>query len=228
MRIGSEKFWILQERRRCCASTPGLERAVNSGQTATVQLLVHGADSNTGGVILSYASKIVHKYSQELMESRLARAQGVVEHPWKVELQSRAWYNENLESRHYSVPGVMATIVTLISLLLTAMAIVREKEPGTIEQVLATPIRSGEFVLGRTIPFALISFVDVILVIVVGTLWLGIPIRGNPLRHFLVVIGGVFLKGVGLDVLWPQMLALALLGVFTLTVTVKRFHKTLS
>lgn len=273
----------------------GFGRAVNSGQTATAQLLVDGADSNTAGIILGYASKIVRRYSQVLMESRLARTQGVVTPLLKVELQSRAWHNENLESRHYYVPGVMATIVTLISLLLTAMAIVREKELGTIEQILVTPIRPGEFVLGKTIPFALISFVDVIVVSVVGTLWFGIPIRGNPLclllgasmfllstlgvgllistvsrtqqqalmtgffffmpammlsgfmfpianmpepiqwltllnplRHFLVVIRGVFLKGVGLDVLWPQVLALALLGVFTLSVTVKRFHKTLS
>lgn len=273
---------------------PGFAGDLASGRTAEVQLLVDGADSNTAGIVLNYAAKIVTRYSREMLERRLVRVRGALRQPGRIELQTRAWYNANLESRNYYLPGVMATIVTLMSLTLTAMAIVREKEIGTIEQILVTPIRPGEIILGKTLPFALISLLDVILVSVVGVFWFGMPIRGNPvclllgvelfllttlgigllistishtqqqalmtsffffmpamllsgfmfpvanmpepvqwlsllnpLRHFLVIIRGVVLKGVGLDIRWPQMLALALLGAVTLVITTRRFHKTL-
>jgi ABC-2 type transport system permease protein len=273
----------------------GFAEDVEAGRTAPVQILLDGTDSNTAGIVLSYAGRIVSQFSQELLESRFARLRGAVRQPGRVEVQTRAWFNENLESRNYYVPGVISTIVTLMSLILTSMAVVREKEIGTMEQIMVTPMKPAEFILGKTIPFALISFMDVVLVSVVGVLWFGIPIRGNPLvlllgvllflmttlgiglfistishtqqqammtsffffmpamllsgfmfpianmpepiqwvtllnplRYFLVIIRGVFLKGVGLEVLWPQMLALAVLGTFTLWVTSRRFHKTLA
>jgi ABC-2 type transport system permease protein len=202
-----------------------------------------------------------------------------------VVVETRAWFNENLESRNFYVPGVIAIIVMLITLMLTSMAVVREKEIGTMEQIMVTPITSAEFILGKTVPFALIGFADVILITLIGVFWFEVPIRGNlallfvatalfistvsqtqqqammstfffylpavllsgfmfpianmpplvqwltylnPLRYFLVIIRGLFLKGVGLSILWPQVLALAVMGCLTLWLAAKRFHKTLA
>jgi ABC-2 type transport system permease protein len=274
---------------------PDFEAQVQAGRTAAVQLLLDGSDANTAGIAISYANRVVRQFSQDLRQARFQRQAGPARFPSPVEVQVRAWFNPNLESRNYYVPGVMATIVTLMSLILTAMAVVREKELGTIEQILVTPITPAEFILGKTLPFALISLLDVLLVTGVGVGWFGIPIRGNllvlllgvalflmttlgvgllistvshtqqqalmtsffffmpamtlsgfmfpianmpepiqwltllnPMRYFLVIIRGVFLKGVGLQVLWPQMLALLGLGCFTLALTVWRFRKRLA
>jgi ABC-2 type transport system permease protein len=209
-----------------------------------------------------------------------------------VDLRSRAWFNEDLESRNYFVPGVMALLVMLVSLMLSSMAIVREKEVGTIEQIMVTPIRPVEFILGKCAPFVAIGFADVVLVTLVGVFWFDIPIRGsfgllllgtalyllstlgtglfistvsetqqqammttfffffpamllsgfvypianmpdvvqwltvlNPLRHFLIIVRGVFLKGVGFEVLWPQLAALFAIGLSVMIFAIQRFHK---
>jgi len=268
---------------------------VRSGRTASLQLIVDGTDSNTAGIVLQYSAKIVGDYSQKILLTRFARLRGSTHRPAQVELETRAWFNENLESRNFYVPGVIAVIVTLLTLMLTSMAVVREKEIGTMEQIMVTPITPMEFILGKTLPFALICFVDVILVTVVGVLWFKVPIRGslpllffgtalylmttlgigllistvsrtqqqammttffffmpaillsglmfpianmptliqwityaNPTRYFLVIIRGIFLKGVGADILWPQMVALAIIGLVTLLFTSRRFKKTLA
>jgi len=265
------------------------------GRTAEVQLIVDGTDSNTAGVILDYSNKITMQLSQDVLVTRFTRVRGAFEMPGRVELETRTWYNESLESRNFYVPGVIAIVVMLITLMLTSMAVVREKEIGTIEQIMVTPITPIEFILGKTLPFALIGFADVILVTLVGVFWFGVPIQGslpllfgattlylmttlgigllistvsgtqqqammsafffyfpavllsgfmfpianmpqvvqwltylNPLRYFLVVVRGIFLKGVGLEILWPQMLALAILGIAMLWLASRRFQKTLA
>lgn len=273
----------------------GFAEDIRLGRRAEVQLIVDGTDSNTAGVALDYSSKIIMQLSQDILLTRFTRVRGAFERPGRIELESRAWFNENLESRNFYVPGVIAIVVMLITLMLTSMAVVREKEIGTIEQIMVTPITSAEFILGKTLPFALIGFVDVLLVTAVGVFWFEVPIKGsllllfvatalyimttlgvgllistvsstqqqammsafffyfpavllsgfmfpianmpqvvqwltylNPLRYFLVVVRGIFLKGVGPDVLWPQMMALAVLGVATLWLAASRFQKTLS
>ena len=189
---------------------------------------------------------------------------------------------------------MIVIVVSLVSLLLTSMAVVREKEIGTIEQIMVTPITPAEFILGKTLPFVLISFVDVTLILLIGVFWFEVPLRGNlgllyfatglylltmlgvglfistlsqtqqqammstflfffpamllsgfsfpianmprviqwltylnPVAYFLVIVRTIFLKGVGLSYLWPQLLALAAMGVATLVLAVRRFHKTL-
>jgi len=266
-----------------------------AGRSAEAQLIVDGSDSNTAGIVLQYGSRIVGKYSREILLRGWMRSKGRAQLPGQVEMQTRAWFNENLESRHFYVPGVIASIVTLITLMLTSMAIVREKEIGTMEQIMVTPITPFEFILGKTVPFALIGFADVVLVTVVGVFWFAVPIRGslllllcattlylmttlgigllistisqtqqqammttffffmpaillsglmfpianmpdpvqwitylNPMRYFLVIIRGIFLKGVGPRILWPQMAALAGMGLFTLWLSSRRFRKTLA
>lgn len=273
----------------------GFGDALRAGRTAELQLIVDGTDSNTAGVVLDYGAKIVGQFSQTVLTTHFTRVRGSLEKPGRVELESRAWFNDNLESRNFYVPGVIAIVVMLITLMLTSMAVVREKEIGTIEQIMVTPITPAEFILGKTLPFALIGFADVVLVTVVGVFWFGVPIHGslwllflatalylmttlgigllistvsrtqqqammsafffyfpavllsgfmfpianmpaaiqwltylNPLRYFLVVLRGIFLKGVGPALLWPELLALAALGIALLWLAASRFRKTLA
>jgi len=274
---------------------PGFMEDLGAGRTAPIQVITDGTDSNTSAVVLSYASRIVAGFSEERAARRLARQTGAARPLNLVDFRARAWFNENLESRNFFVPGVIVIVVTLVSLLLTSMAVVREREIGTMEQILVTPITAAEFIVGKTLPFALVAMVDVILVTLVGTLWFGVPIRGslvlllgctalyllttlgaglfistisytqqqammstfffffpamllsgfafpianmpqvvqwltlaNPLRWFLVIVRAIFLKGVGVEVLWREIVALGVLGSVTLGLAVSRFRKTLA
>ena len=273
----------------------GFQADLAAGRVAQVQALLDGSDSNTAGIVLNYSNEIVGQANFDALVDRVTRVLGTFQRPGQADLQTRAWFNENLESRNFFVPGVIALIVTLITLMLTSIAVVREYEIGTIEQIMVTPIRPIEFILGKTVPFALIGFADVLLITAVGVYWFEVPIRGsipllllatglylltslgvgllistisrtqqqalmtsflffapaillsgfvfpianmpqvvqwltylNPLRYFLVIIRGIFLKGVGLQILWPQMVALTIIGVLTFTLAVRRFHKTLT
>lgn len=273
----------------------GFAEDLRAGRTARVQVLVDGTDSNSAAVVLSYANRITSQYSRQVLTERFTRRFGAARQPGRVDLRSRAWFNENLESRNYFVPGVLVIVVTLVTLLLTSMAVVREKEIGTMEQIMVTPITPAEFILGKTIPFALIGYVDVFLVTLVGVGWFEVPIRGslallffaatlylmttlgagllistisqtqqqammstfffffpamllsgfafpianmptvvqwltllNPMRYFLVIVRGIFLKGVGSDILWNQLAALAVMGVAVLVLATRRVHKTLA
>ncbi|HSR13119.1 MAG TPA: ABC transporter permease, partial [Thermodesulfobacteriota bacterium] len=211
-----------------------------------------------------------------------------------IEVQSRAFFNPNLESRNFYVPGIMALLIMLVTLILTCMAIVREREIGTMEQMIVSPIRPIELILGKTVPFALIGYVDMALVTVVGLFLFDVPFRGslallilsttvyllsslgiglfistvsrtqqqaqmsmffffvpaillsgfifpianmpevvqvltyaNPLRYFLIILRGIFLKGSGFDILWPQLAALAVIGGTVFTISSLRFRKRL-
>lgn len=273
----------------------GFEADLRAGRTAMLQVIADGTDSNTAGIVLAYTGRIAGKFSEKVLLARLSRLRGEEPLPGRVELASRAWFNENLESRNFYVPGVIAIIVMLITLMLTSMAIVREKEIGTIEQLLVSPITPTEFILGKTLPFALIGYADVLLVAVVGVFWFEVPIRGslllllasttfylmttlgiglfistvsrtqqqammsvfffyfpsvllsgfmfpianmpplvqyltyaNPLRYFLVILRGIFLKGAGPATLWSQMAALLAMGLLTLYFTTRRFRKTMA
>lgn len=273
----------------------GYERRLHSGQAAPVQLIVDGSDSNTARYVVNYANVIAATAANTTALDQTLRLAGRTVPLGAVDLQPRAWFNADLESRHFYVPGVISIMVMLISLMLTSMAIVREKEVGTIEQIMVTPIRPVEFILGKTAPFAVIGFIDVALVSAVALFWFQIPFRGSfallllgvalfllgtlgiglfistisrtqqqammttfffffpamlfsgfifplanmpaffqylslvdPLRYILVIIRGVFLKGVGFEILWPQCAALLALGVVVLAISVSRFRKTLA
>ncbi len=272
----------------------GFSEDLRAGRTAGLQFIVDGTDSNTAWIVMGYASRIAGGLSQDLFVERFTRRLGLQHEPGLVQLDSRAWFNENLESRNFFVPGVIVVVVSLVTLLLTSMAVVREKEVGTMEQIVVTPITPAEFILGKTVPFALVGFVDVALVSLVGVYVFGVPVRGsvgllflatglyvlttlgvglfistvsrtqqqammstfffffpamllsgfafpvenmprvvqwldvlNPLVYFLVIVRGIFLKGLGMSVLWPQIAALGAMGVTTLWLAARRFHKTL-
>ncbi|HBA90170.1 MAG TPA: ABC transporter permease [Geobacter sp.] len=272
----------------------GLGEELAGGRGGALQLILDGTDSNTAGIVLTYAGRIVGDYSRQLQLDAASRMAGRQMALKGVELASRAWFNENLESRNFYVPAVITNIVFIITMLLSSMAVVREKEIGTIEQVIVTPIGKGEFILGKTVPFVLIGFIDVTLISLVAVFWFEVPLRGsipllfgatalflmsslgigllistisrtqqqammsaffvifpsillsgfafpiesmpqavqwitcvNPMRFFLVIIRAIFQKGVGIDILWPQLLALLLIGVTILSSAVMRFKKTL-
>jgi len=272
----------------------GFGRDVQGGKRAAFQLIVDGTDSNTAANILRYAAGIAEQYTRKINAPRLqVLLSGPAGLP-QVDLRSRTWFNENLESRNFYIPGVMGMVVMIVTLLLTAMAIVKEKEIGTIEQLVVSPIRPFELILGKLIPFAVVGIVDVIVIALVAIFFLHVPMRGNfllllvgsglfiistlglglfistcsrtqqeaimsmfmvaqpmmllsgfvfpianmppavqlatylnPLRYYLVIIRGIFLKASGIDVLWPPMLALAVMGVTIFTLSSLTFHKRL-
>ena len=272
----------------------GFTDALRAGRSADVQIIVDGTDSSSARVVLDYSSRIVMDFSRTVTVQRIERMAGTPHGAPGIDLRTRVWFNENLESRNFFVPGVIAMIVMLVTLLLTSMAVVREKEIGTMEQVLVTPIRPVEFILGKTLPFALIALVDVLLVTVVGVFWFEVPIRGSllllfastavyllttlgvgllistvsgtqqqammtafffffpavllsglifpidnmpvviqwltyldPLRYCLIIVRGIFLKGSGWQLLWPQIAGMLILGVCLMGLAVSRFRKTL-
>jgi len=273
----------------------GFARKLRGGQTAPLQVIVDSTNSNTALIASGYISQIALGYAQTAQRDRIMRiAPQLLEAAPSVELQPRPWYNPGLKSRWFFVPGVIGSLTLVLVVTLTAFAVVREREIGTLEQIMVTPIRPAEFILGKTLPFFLIGLFDVSLIAVVGTFWFQVPFRGHvsvllagsilfivsmlgvgllistvsstqqqamvtafffimpaiafsgfgfpistmpqwmqtltylvPLRYFLIVLRGTYLKGVGMEILWPQMAAMAGLGVALLTTAILRFHKAL-
>jgi ABC-2 type transport system permease protein len=281
----------------------GFGRDIQRGQTASVQILVDGTNSNTASIAAAQAAGLVSAYGGKVMAAqmtqRLVGRTMAAGGPVNLEVpvltfRSRVWFNPDLRSRNYFVPGVVVNIITLVTLMMTAMGIVREKEIGTMEQLMVTPIRPIELILGKTLPFAIIGLLDVLLVTGVALLVFRIPLRGslvvllfsallfllttlgvglfisticqtqqqammssffffnpafmlsgftfpirnmpepvqyltylNPVRYFIEIVRGIFLKGSGISTLWPQMLALLVFGLAILTSSVLRFHKRL-
>lgn len=169
----------------------GFSETLRSGRTTAVQVLVDGTDSNTGTLAMSYAQRIISGFPARRLELPAAQGGAV--------LRSRVWYNPDLKSRNFNVPGVMALILMLTSLLLTSMAVVREREIGTLEQLMVTPIRPMELILGKTLPFVVIAYIQLVMVMVVSLFWFEVPLVGNPL--ILILGAGLYLMstlGVGL------------------------------
>jgi len=273
----------------------GFAQRLRNGQGATVQVLVDCSNSNTALVALGYLNQIGAAFSRDYQIDRMQRTapQRAASLP-VVDLEVRPWFNEGLDSQWYFVPGVIGNVMLILVMMLTAFAVVRERELGTLEQIMVTPIRRWEFIMGKTIPFFLIGCFDATLIALVGTFWFGVPFRGNlgvlaaglvafilaalglglflstvsrtqqqamiasfffnmpmitlsgfgtpvasmppllqrisqanPLLHIMVLLRGVYLKGVGFDVLWPQIAILAGTAIFLLTISILRFHKSL-
>lgn len=156
-------------------------------EPATVQILLDGSEGNTTAIIMNYANQIITRFSTE----KMAKVVGDIKKLGGVSLESRAWYNPTLISRKFMVPGVLALILLLTTMNLTAMAIVKEKEIGTLEQLLVTPLRPVEMILGKLIPFIIIGLINVTVVLLVLTFGFDIPIRGSV--PFLFLLAGFFL-----------------------------------
>lgn len=273
----------------------GFAQKLWTGQTAPLQVIVDATNSNTALIASGYISQIALGFAQDDEKDRIDRiAPQLTGAIPSVELEQRPWYNPGLSSRWFFIPGIVGSLTLVLVITLTAFAVVREREIGTLEQIMVTPIRPAEFILGKTLPFFLIGLFDVSLIAIVGTLWFQVPFRGHilvlllgsvlflfcmlgagllistvsstqqqamvtsfffimpaisfsgfgfpistmpqwmqylsyliPLRYFLIVLRGTYLKGVGMEILWPEMAAMAGLGFSLLTIAILRFHKAL-
>ncbi len=262
---------------------PGFAAEREAGREARVQVVADGSDAMSGTLGLAYATAVLQAASAGGTAAPL------------VDLRPVVLYNPDLVSRNYMVPGVLALIIMIMTMMLTAMAVVRESEIGTMEQLLVTPLTPGHLIVGKLIPYGLVGMVEVFTVLPVVLFWFKVPLRGSfltlllltlpfmlctlglglfistlaqtqqqammltafvfmlpqimlsgfafpiqnmpaafravtyliPLRYYLVILRGVFLKGVGLAVLWPQALALTALGVTILGLARLRFRRRL-
>jgi ABC-2 type transport system permease protein len=264
---------------------------VRNGEPTSIQLVADGTDANSTNVALGYAGALITGYARGLAAS-LGRGGATP----LIQAEIRVWFNPSLESRVFMIPGILALLLLVITTNLSSMAIVREKEMGTLEQLNVTPLARWELIVGKLLPYALIGMVDVFLVIAVAVGWFEVPLRGSlalllgmsmvyllstlglglfvstishtqqqammtssfffllpmvflsgfifpienmpawiqpltyliPLRYFLVMLRGIFLKGIGLEVLWPQALALLAWGIVVLTLATLRSTKRLA
>ena len=273
----------------------GYGQQIERREPAGLQIVADGTDSNSTTVALGHATALIGAYAQELaladtpggLQEQGARPTGAVD------ARIRVWFNPQLESRFFMIPGVLALILLVVTANLASMAIVREKELGTLEQLNVTPLRRWELIVGKLLPYGVIALVDVLLVVAVAVFWFEVPLRGSflllfavsviyvlctlalglfistisdtqqqammtatfffltpmiylsgfifpienmpavirpvtyliPLRYYLVSVRGIFLKGIGLEVLWPQAAALAVWGTVVLSLAVLRSRK---
>lgn len=170
----------------------GFSKDLHNGRTAKIQLLTDGTDSNSTAIVQGYAGYILSDYNDRMLKKRQA-TKGITEPPAQIETASRAWYNPNQESHFYYVPSLIATMLFIFSLLLTSIGIVREKEIGTIEQVMVTPIRRIEFILGKTIPYMITGYISMTFMLVVAYVIFGVHVRGSLV--LLYGLTGIYLAG---------------------------------
>jgi ABC-2 type transport system permease protein len=262
-------------------------------RTTAVQIVLDGTDANTSNILLNYATQIVGTFSQKQLLETAVAIQG--RSTPRVTPEPRVWFNPDMKSANFMVPGVVALVLMIITMTLTSLAIVKEKEIGTMEQLLVTPIKPYQLILGKLIPFTIIGFLDVLIVLALAHYWFSIPLLGSlpllfalsglfilttlglglfvstiartqqqamliaqffffmpfmflsgftfpianmppviqlvtyiiPLRYFLEIVRGIFLKGAGIAELWPQAAALLALGIAIFSLSVARFQKKL-
>lgn len=159
---------------------------LETGRSQAVQILVDGQNSNTSSIGLGYASRIMQEISKDILRTKIAMRGGAVH---LLEARSRVFYNPNLESCYFMIPGIITVLVTVTTMLLTGMGLVREKEIGTFEQLIVTPIRPFQLLIGKLVPFAIIGLIELSAALLVGTLWFGIPFEGNP---GLIILATIF------------------------------------
>lgn len=173
---------------------PGFSGTLRAGERAGVQVLIDGTSSNTATVAQGYVGRIVQQFGVEQAADRGLTVSG------GIDLRSRAWYNPDLASQDYNVPGIIGLLLMLMALLLTALAVVRERELGTLEQLMVSPISSLELILGKTVPVLIICMVDLALITTMAILWFGIPLRG-PLPALVLASFVYILAGLGFGLL---------------------------
>jgi ABC-2 type transport system permease protein len=269
----------------------GYGERIQRGVPAVVQVVADGTDANSTNVALGYAGSLVAAHAREI-----GAAAGRLPLTPLVSLDVRVWFNPQLESRDFMIPGILALLLLVVTTNLSSMAIVREKEMGTLEQLNVTPIARWELIAGKLLPYAIIGMVDVLLVVAVAVGWFEVPLLGSfplllamclvyllttlglglfvstisatqqqammtssfffmipmvflsgfvfpienmpavvqpvtyliPLRYFLVILRGIFLKGVGLETLWPEAAALTAWGIGILILATVRSSKRLA
>jgi ABC-2 type transport system permease protein len=269
---------------------PDMGSRIRKGLSAAVEILVDGSISNMASIRIGYIVLVIDRFNTTMIRERYGQRMDY----GHVDARIRTWYNPNLDSQHFFIPGIVAFVIMLISLLLTSIAVIKEREQGTMEQLIVTPLKATELIIGKTLPYIVISIAQMSVVTFIAKFWFNIPIAGNlvllffaaclfllstmgvglfistisstqqqammttfffilpffmlsgfifpianmpfviqqltylnPLRYFLVIIRGIFLKGIGLHILWPQYLALLILGFVLFAGAIRQFHKRL-
>ncbi|MBI1786087.1 MAG: ABC transporter permease [Acidobacteria bacterium] len=268
-------------------------RQIAAGREAPVQILIDGSDSNTASIAMGYVEALIRAYAFELRKGAQNRKGGGQALVIPAEARLRVWYNSQLQSKNYIVPGLIAVILMIIASLLTSLTVAREWEMGTMEQLLSTPVRPAEMVLGKMLAFFGVGVIDTAIAIAVGILFFDVPMRGNglflvassciflfgalfwgiflsaaarsqllafqigmitsflpsfllsgfvyavesmppvirtithlvPARHFITVLKGIFLKGVGLEVLWVETLFLAVFAALVFVLATRKMKQ---
>ena len=198
---------------------PGYEQAVNSGRPAQVAFIFDGSDPSVGSTALAAATLIGQAHSTDLLLERLERRGQASFFQAPLEIRTQVWYNPDMESSFFMIPALIGIIMQFLTTILTATAIVRERERGTIEQLIVTPIRPWELVIGKLLPYVLIAFFDTLEILIIGTLWFQVPIRGS--LGLLLALSSIFLissLGIGLFISTAAKTQqeATLLGFFTL------------
>jgi ABC-2 type transport system permease protein len=168
-------------------------RRIDSGRKASVQVLLDGSDPNTATYALGYAQSIVSGFSRDIILRQIQRSSGREPHLAQLEVRPRVWFNTDMVSKNYIFPGLIAVIMMIIAALLTSLTVAREWETGTMEQLISTPLKGPELILGKLIPYFSIGILDLILAVLVGEFIFDIPFRGSLLLLFILSI--VFLVG---------------------------------
>jgi ABC-2 type transport system permease protein len=284
--------WLEQGRAWIAVGIPAdYHRSIGSRRPAVVQVIADGTDSNSTSAAMNYAQQLIAQYGAELAAKRAGLA--ALPEP-AIESRIRVWFNPQLESRTFMIPGIVAMLLLVITTNLSSMALVRERELGTLEQLNVTPLARWQLILGKLLPYGLLGMGDVVLVVVVALVWFRIPLLGSPLllfaccliyllttlglglfistvsetqqqsmmtatfffltpmlylsgfifpienmpvviqkitylvplRYFIIIVRGIFLKGVGVAVLWPEILALLAWGLAITGLAVLRSRKT--
>ncbi|MEN6493223.1 MAG: ABC transporter permease [Thermoguttaceae bacterium] len=267
---------------------------LSAGRDAPLQMIVDGSDSNTATIAIGYAEVITELFSQKLINTQVERA-GIESPRVPVEVRSRVWFNAELQSKNFIIPGLIAVIMMVIAALLTSLTVAREWERGTMEQLISTPVKESELILGKIIPYFVIGMFDMLLAVLMGQFLFQVPLRGNvallfgtaaiylagvlslgvlisvltksqllasqmamvltflpafllsgfifaisnmpkviqlvtyviPARYFVKILGGIYLKGVGLEILGGEVLLLTAFGAVAMLLAVARFKKKL-
>ncbi|MBF0303678.1 MAG: ABC transporter permease [Desulfamplus sp.] len=170
----------------------GFAQDIAASRTANIQMITDGTDNNSTAIVIGYANSIISRYGNMILMERLNR-KGITENPLHIQIIPRAWFNTNQESKYYFVPSLIAVMLFIFSLLLTSIGIVKEKEIGTIEQIMVTPIRRIEFILGKTIPYMITGYITMTIMLCVAFIVFGVHVKGSlPL---LYLFAGVYLCG---------------------------------
>jgi ABC-2 type transport system permease protein len=192
-------------------------RNLLASQESGVQLILDGSDSNTASIALGYANGLAAAYAFELRSEALTRRGGGKLDP-PIDVRLRVWYNSELESRNYIVPGLIAVIMMIIAAMLTSLTIAREWENGSMEQLLSTPVRAHEIVLGKMAAYFVLGLADALITIGVGVLLFKVPLRGNPLLVLAtccIFLVGVLFWGIFLSASTKNQLMAYQLGMLT-------------
>ena len=273
---------------------PEFSARLAAGRAAPVQAIVDGSDSNTAAIVLGYTQGIAAAFNQQLTLEQIRRVTGITPVP-AIDLRPRVWFNPDLESRNFIVPGIMAVIMGLIAALLTSLTVAREWERGTMEQLISTPVQPAELILGKLLPYSAIGLINMVVAVLMAVFLFHVPLRGSvlllfgvgaifivatlaqgllisalarqqllasqlamvttflpafllsgfafaianmppvvrgitliiPARYFVSVVKGIFLRGVGLEVLWRDALFLLVFAVVVLALAIRATRKRL-